>query len=192
MATNVIHKFQSGFRHQHSCQTALIHLVDDSLRSIDSGQYAGAVVLELSKALDLVDHRVLLHKLKLYHFTPKTTALLTSYLSERTHVVKGDNLTSFSHTVSSGVPQGSIIRPLLFILNINDLPMTVSGCGIDLYADDSILYKAHKDHSVVQQTLQTNLDTVNNWCTINNMSLNPAKTKCMVLATPYKHQSFRK
>ena len=74
------------------------------------------------------------------------------------------------------------------MLYINDLPMTVSGCGIDVYADDSTLYKAHEDHSVVKETLQTNLDVVNNWCAINNMLLNPAKTKCMVLATPYKHR----
>ena len=67
--------------------------------------------------------------------------------------------------------------------------MTISGCGIDVYADDSTLYKAHKEHTVVQQTLQTNL---NNWCAINNMPLNSAKTKYMILATPYKHKSFRK
>ena len=74
------------------------------------------------------------------------------------------------------------------MLYINDLPMTISGCGIDVYADDSTLYKAHKDHTVVQQTLQTNLDVVNNWCAINNMPLNSAKTKYMILATPYKHR----
>ena len=66
--------------------------------------------------------------------------------------------------------------------------MTVSGCGIDVYADDSALYKAHKYHSVVKHTLQTNLDTVNKWCAINNLPLNSAKTKYMILATPYKHR----
>ena len=109
--------------------------MDDWLSSIDFGQYAGAVFLDLSQAFDLVDHRVLLHKLKLYHFTPKTVALLTSYLYERTQVVKGDNLISTTRTMSSGVPQVSIIGPLLFILYINDRPVTISGCGIDVYAD---------------------------------------------------------
>ena len=66
--------------------------------------------------------------------------------------------------------------------------MTISGCGTNVYADDSTLYKAHEDHSVVKHTLQTNLDAVNNWCAINNMSLNPAKTQYMILTTPYKHR----
>ena len=105
------------------------------MSSIDFGQYARAVFLDLSQAFDLVDHRVLLRKLKLYHFTPKTVALLTSYLYERTQVVKGDNLISTTRTMSSGVPQVSIIGPLLFILYINDRPVTISGCGIDVYAD---------------------------------------------------------
>ena len=82
-----------------------VRLHYDGLSSIDSWQYVGAVFLDLSKAFDLVDHHVLLHKLTLYHFTPKNIALLISYLSERTQVVvKGDNLTSTS-------PQGSIIGP---------------------------------------------------------------------------------
>ena len=120
-------------------------LVDDWLSSIDFGQYVGAVFLYVSKAFDLVDHRVLLYKLKLYHYTRTNVALFTSDLSERTQVVRGDNLTSTRRFVSCGVPPSSIIAPLLFILYINDLPMTVSGCGIYVYADDPTLYKAHKD-----------------------------------------------
>ena len=184
--TGIIHKNQSGFRPNHSCQTALTHLIDTWLKSIDNGGYVGAVFLDLRKAFDMVDHTILLHKLKLYHFTSKALDFFESYLSNRTQLVKVENIKSKKMLVRSGVPQGSILGPLLFLIYINDLPLISSMSDIDLYADDSTLHNSSPSIVRIKSNLQYSLDIVSEWCNTNNMSLHPAKTKCMILSTNYK------
>jgi len=82
-STNILHKTQSGFRKQHSCQTSLTRLIDTWIKYIDNGKLIGTVFLDLKKAIDLVDHKILLYKLNLYHFSPKSVSLFTSYLLNR-------------------------------------------------------------------------------------------------------------
>ena len=118
--TNIIHKTQSGFRKDHSCHTALIRMIDSWITDIDSGKFVGTVFLDLRKAFDLVDHEILIHKLKLYHFSKKSLALFSSYLSNRQQSVIVKNAKSETLIMKSGVPQGSILGPLLFLLYIND------------------------------------------------------------------------
>ena len=187
--TNILHKTQSGFRQKHSCQTALIHLIDTWIKNIDEGRCVGAVFLDLSKAFDLVDHEILIYKLQLHHFSPKTLLLFKSYLSDRHQVIHSDNVTSDEMTITSGVPQGSILGPLLFLIYINDISHEILTGGIDLYADDSTLYEMNKQPCVVQRNLQINLNKLQDWCNLNNMSLNPNKTKCMMIATSYRHKN---
>ena len=190
--TNIIHETQSGFRQNHSCQTALINLVNSWLKDIDNGKMIGVVFLDLQKAFDLVDHDILLHKLKLYHFSPKTLSLFASYLSDRLQLVKNGLKTSDMLQVRSGVPQGSVLGPLLFILYINDISMVTKDCNLDLYADDSTLYYSDNDLSKIQTTLQNNICALISWCNDNNMCLNPSKTKCMLISTPHKHKQLLK
>lgn len=184
--TNIIHETQSGFRQYHSCHTALTHLIDTWLKDVDSGKYVGAVFLDLRKAFDLVDHTILLHKLKLYHFSENTILLFKSYLSNRTQLIKVGNIKSNTMYVTSGVPQGSILGPLLFLLYINDISFTTSTGNIDLYADDSTLYESDNDIINVQNKLQDNLNVIKSWCLLNNMSIHPLKTKCMIICTKQK------
>ena len=118
-----------------------------------------------------MDHDILIYELKLYNFNDITLEWFTSYLENRTQVVKvGDNV-SAKQSIKTGVPQGSILGPLLFLLYINDLPLTVADSAIDLYADDSSLYKTGKQIQDVQINLQHNVDQVAKWCKKNNMSL---------------------
>lgn len=180
---NVIHDGQSGFRKNHSCHTALIRLVDSWLKDIDSGKYIGSVFLDLRKAFDLVDHQILLHKLKLYHFSEKTINLFKSYLTNRKQLVKIDNTESQMKTILSGVPQGSILGPLLFIIYINDIAFTCGDSNIDLYADDTTLHESGYNINEIQMKLQITLNKIIKWCDINNMVIHPEKSKCMVIGT---------
>ena len=117
----LIHQNQSGFRQKHSCQTARVKLID---RWIEKGDRIGTLFLDFRKAFDLVDHATLIKKkLSLYKFSPSAIHWFTSYLCCRQQAVKsGEGLSEFYH-IRSGVLQGSILGPTLFILFINNLPL---------------------------------------------------------------------
>jgi retron-type reverse transcriptase len=183
--TNILHNHQSGFREHHSCQTALIRLVDSWLTNLDDGNIVGTVFIDFKKAFDLVDHEILLYKLRLYHFSDNTLNFFRSYLSNRKQRIKADGVKSEFKTVMTGVPQGSIIGPLLFLIYVNDLPLqTIS--EIDMYADDSTLHKTGKNLQEIQMQLQSDLTIIQNWCCNNNMAVNPSKTTCMVISSRKK------
>ena len=181
--SNIIHNKQSGFRKNHSCSTALIHLIDTWLKDVDSGKFIGTVFLDLRKAFDLVDHQILLYKLKLYHFSESSIKLFKSYICNRKQILNVGNVTSEKLTIISGVPQGSILGPLLFLIYINDITYCSKDMNIDLYADDSTLYESEYDLIDIQTKLQYDLNNIEMWCRLNNMALHPSKTKCMVIGT---------
>ena len=183
---HILSNSQSGFRDNHSCQTALIHLVNNWIKHVDDGKLIGSVFIDLRKAFDLVDHSILLYKLKLHHFSEHSLSLFQSYLSNRNQVVKHGNLFSTPKTVESGVPQGSILGPTLFLIYINDIQLTLSKSNIDLYADDSTLSVAGSCISEIQTKLQSDINSVLKWCSINNMLINPNKTKCMLIGNNKK------
>ena len=148
---------QSGFRENHSCQTALIRLIDDWLSDIDNGKLIGTVYLDFRKAFDMVDHEILLHKLRLYHFSDKAYNLFESYLNNRYQIVKNGSFQSDPKLIVSGVPQGSILGPLLFLLFVNDLPLCIDKSNIDMYADDATLHKSLTSVSQVKSALQNDI-----------------------------------
>ena len=156
--TNILFSNQSGFRVNHSCQTAFIRLADSwliELTELGQGNLVEAVFLDFRKAFDLVDHDTLLWKLKVHHFTSDTCKLFHSYLNERKQTVKISNISSDMQLIKSGVPQGSILGPILCLIYVNDLPLNLSS-NIDMYADDATLHKSSSSVSIINETLNSN------------------------------------
>ena len=185
---NLLHKTQSGFRSKHSCETALGHMIDSWLNAIDDGKMVGVVLVDFKKAFDLVDHQILLSKLKLYGIQNEALIWFNSYLSQRRQQVVINNSKSDFKPVSCGVPQGSILGPLLFLLFINDLPLYTNNVHTDLYADDTTLYDIQESQEIIEQNLQSALNQLHVWCKSNGMLLNSAKTKVMLVTTNQKRQ----
>ena len=188
--SNLLYSFQSGFRKYHSCHTALVRLCDTWLSAINRREMAAAVFLDFRKAFDLIDHDILIHKLHLYLQNKRTVDLLSTFLQGRLQCVYVDGAYSQTGVVSCGVPQGSVLGPLLFCIYINDLPLHISNSNVtcDLFADDSSLHTCSPNISQIVSDLQESLNDVSEWSTDNHMVLHPQKTKSMLIATRQKHQ----
>lgn len=144
-ANNILPSIQSGFRSNHSCMTALTKVTDDILQSYDSNMYSLLVLLDYSRAFDTVRHDILLFILKFIGLSPESVALLSDYLSGRTQIVKLRDHTSRPLEIKTGVPQGSILAPLLFAIYTHYFPKVLKFCNIHMYADDTqIYYSFHK------------------------------------------------
>ena len=185
----LLHKYQSGFRPKHSCQTALVKLIDNWLTAINKSEYIGTVYLDFKKAFDLVNHKILLMKLKQYFPKSQITEFIESYLTSRTQFVLLNGKKSHTKETTSGVPQGSVLGPLFFLVYINDLPLHLNQQTENtLFADDSSLYTSNKQISFINNTLQDSLVKTNVWCNKNSMIIHPDKTKSMIIAPRQKQQ----
>ena len=187
----LLHSFQSGFRTQHSCHTALSRLSNVWLSNMNDSLITGAVFLDFKKAFDLVDHSILLSKLHHYISNSPSLPFFRSYLEDRKQKVLLNGSFSSQKLVKFGVPQGSILGPLLFTIFINDLPLSLSSpkTQCDMFADDTTIHTADKCVTSLSQRLQQSLCEVSAWCKDNSMIIHPVKTKSMVIATRQKHQT---
>ena len=181
-------KSQSGFRKKHSCETALVCMIDKWLAALNDGEFVGVVMLDFSKAFDLCSHEILLQKLHIYKCGDNTIKWFKSYLTNRTQAVNLNGVISDNQITTCGVPQGSILGPLLFLLFINDLPMYIQDnvTNVDMYADDTTIYDINTSKSEVELNLQAALNNVSAWCLNNGMVLNATKTKVILITTPQK------
>lgn len=187
--TYLLSIYQSGFRKNCGTATALAKVTDDIRSSLDRGQVSVLVFLDFSKAFDNVDHHILLSKLKSqFKFSARTCDLLHSCLSARTIKVKIDNDISEERPVSSGVVQGSILGPTLFLFYIQDLFAVIKSCNYQCYADDVQIYcSAHpKDIAVLISCINNDLKSVFDWSIKNKIYLNNAKSSAMFFSNNHK------
>ena len=163
---NLFHTLQSGFRSKHSCHTALSAMCDVWLSAVDRSEIVGAVFLDFKKAFDLVDHTILQQKLRVYLNNSSVIPFFQSYLSDRSQYVCANGKLSAVGTIQSGVPQRSVLGPLLFCIFINDLPLHIQDKKVrtSLFADDSSLDTSGKTVNEIEVTLQKSLNDVSGWC----------------------------
>ena len=186
---NLIYPNQSGFRKKHSCHTSLIHLVDHWLEKINRNEFCGALFIDFKKAFDVIDHNLLLRKLSCYGISQNTQTLLKSFLTDRQQCIKMNKSTSTLQTLYYGVPQGSILGPVLFSLYINDLPLHLK-VNTEIFADDTTIHTHNKCLKQLTQDIQESVDNLKNWTDYNHMALHPQKTKYMIITTRQKRQNF--
>ena len=172
---NIFHNFLAAFRASYGCQTTLLRIVEDWKAALDENKYVGAVLMDLSKAFDCLPHDLLIEKLKAYGVTQESCNLMSSYLSDRLQRVKiGNNVSSWS-TIIKGVPQGSILGPLLFNIFINDIFYFVTKTTIYNYADDNTVSYSDKDLEILKETLISECLKLLRWFVDNQMQANPDK-----------------
>ncbi|XP_022226291.1 uncharacterized protein LOC121403754 isoform X1 [Drosophila obscura] len=175
---------QSGFRTNRSCTTAMIKIVEDIRERIDDGNVTFLTLLDYTKAFDSVDHRILIAKLReSYNFSDSAVRLLSSYLLNRSQAVVAEGKMSSFAYVKCGVPQGSVLGPILFSIYINDLPIVLSDCKVHMYADDVQLYVSRPLNRIDECINVTNreLEKISAWATKNRLCLNPTKSKCLII-----------
>ena len=192
-STNLLYNYQSGFRKNHSTDFCLSFLNDKILKGFDQGLITGMILIDLQKAFDTIDHDILLQKLYAIGFSKHSVNWFRSYLTNRIFLVNLGNVFSQQACVSSGVPQGSILGPLLFLIYINDMSQAVK-CNFFLYADDTCLACQHKDINEIEKQLNKDFLSICDWFVDNKLSIHfgDDKTKSILFASKFKIKKVRK
>ena len=178
----ILYNYQFGFRKGYSTTMALTILVDKIMSALDKGDFVVGVFLDLSKAFDTVNHQILLNKLFKYGIRGLALKWFKSYLCERKQFVVYNNVKSTESLITCGVPQGSILGPLLFLLYINDMANVSKLLFIILFADDTNLFLNGKSVLNIIQKMNTELEKIVHWLTVNQLSLNINKTSYIIFS----------
>ena len=174
---NLIYSKQFGFRGNHSTNHALISLTEHIRNLIDNGHYVCGIFVDLEKAFDTVHHNILCDKLQPYGLRGNINNLLKSYLSNRKQFVSINGFDSVLKDITCGVPQGSSLGPVLFLLFINDFRLCVSKTSMGHFADDTFIVYNSTKAKTIETIINTELKLVMKWLRLNKLSLNTRKTE---------------
>ena len=174
---------QCGFRPLHSTATCLLKCTDDWYSGMDKGHFTGLISIDLKKAFDTVNHKILCQKLEHSGVTGRELSWFNSYLSNRKQYCRINGVDSNIKEIEVGVPQGSCLGPLLFLVYINDHPCIMENSKVSMYADDTSLYYSSSDISQLNDALNEDLKKLDRWLKGNKLSLNVVKTRSMLITT---------
>ena len=187
--------FQSAYRKFHSVETALLRIQNDLLLAIDKRQVTALILLDLSAAFDTIDHDILLARLSsTFGITGPALDLITSYLTDRHQFVCIDSDSSNLAPLNTGVPQGSVLGPLLFTLYTTPISYLLqdSSMSFHLYADDTQLYISFSPHDHLDSLrhLSATLDSVYTWLSANRLVVNPSKTEYLLIGSKFQRSKL--
>ena len=184
--TGQIYDNQYGFRANHSCEHAVGQLVGSVVKGLENRHNVACVMLDLSKAFDTIDHRILLAKLELYSIRGQTLSWFKSYLTDRKLRVKCRTISSSRETISEylaihyGTPQGSCLGPLIFLLFINDINLNLTASECIQFADDTTLVFVHRNQNYLCYCMESKLAVVQDWFNANRLTLNVGKSSYLL------------
>ena len=185
----ILYSHQFGFRKGFSTALSLIHLVNSVASAVDRNEFAVGVFLDLSKAFDTLDHCILLTKLEHYNIRGLALEWIKSYLSNRSQNVLFNGIRSDPCFIKCGVPQGSILGPLLFVLYINDLPMSTKSTESMLFADDTSIFYSSPDLETATNIVTNEQADVDLYMKANKLSVNIDKTNFVIFPSRQKSLS---
>ena len=183
---NILTINQFGFRKGHSTNHAVIALTELVRKALDTGQFAAGVFIDLKKAFDTVEHDILIHKLEHYGIRGPTLSVIRSYLTDRSQCVEIRNTFSKYIPIKHGVPQGSVLGPLLFIIYINDLHRSLENSTAIHFADDTSLVCCNKSIKKLNRNVNRDLALLVHWLRANKISLNTSKTELILFRSTRK------
>jgi len=178
---SVFHNYQFGFRNNHSTTLALINTIEAIRQSMENRDFTLGIFLDLTKAFDLVNHEILKHKLYRYGIRGPAATLIKSYLENRKQYVQIGQYKSKLKDVKMGVPQGSVLAPLFFLVYINDLKESTKE-KLHMYADDTSIFISGKDPQKLQEDANQCLEHIMSWFDANNLIINETKTNYIVFS----------
>ena len=185
----ILYSLQFGFREGHGTHMAILKFLDNIIDSLDRGDYAATIFLDFSKAFDTVNHHILLQKLSHYGIRGTANKWFESYLSNRSQFCTFGGKQSDEAIISCGVPQGSILGPLLFLIYINDLGTIFQNLSTVLFADDSNLIASGNSIETLERKINQDIPLLTKWLQTNRLSLNIKKTHVMVFGRKSKNQT---
>ena len=181
---NCIYELQFGFRQKHSTNQALINITETIRSALDNNKFACGIFVDLQKAFDTVNHEILIEKLQHYGIRGITNNWFKSYLTDRKQYVSINGYNSNMKVLRHGVPQGSVLGPLLFILYINDLRFSIKHSNVYHFADDTNLLHINESFKKIQKYLNIDLKNLHKWLLANKIFLNCEKTELIFFHKP--------